>query len=159
MSSTVRNSSYIVHKTFIKSTEGDGLLVLLADRRSQLLYWMNPHKHVGGLKRTRGRPWLEFHKFAAQKPRADWLSIHRRTTKADLKKKTPIRRMGVRKTSVSRQHRDPVEGAPLKSPVHHGIIVLRDLKVTLNWESIMRRDASLLDSQCKIFQSGTKVGC
>jgi len=68
-------------------------------------------------------------------------------------KTTPIRRTDVREAGVSRHQGAPNRGHPPWNPSdHHSTIVLRGSRAA----PMMPRDASLSDSRCKFFQSGTK---
>ena len=44
---------------------------------------------------------------------------------------------------------------PLKPPIHHITIILRDFRRALNWVPIMPSNVSLSDSECDIFQQDT----
>ena len=66
-------------------------------------------------------------------------------------KTTPIRRIAVRETRVSRHYGVQLK-LSLKHPVRHNTIVLRGLRGTFNWAPIMSRTGSLSDSEYNFFQ-------
>jgi len=49
----------------------------------------------------------------------------------------------------------PIEGAPWNYPNHHSTIALGGFKEGFQLFTIMPRDASLSDSRCNLFQSGS----
>ena len=64
---------------------------------------------------------------------------------------TPIRRIAVRETSISRHnHVYPIEDTPCEA--QHSIL-LKSLRGALIWAPIMPRDTSFSDSRCQYFRS------
>ena len=64
------------------------------------------------------------------------------------------RRIAVRETAVSQQHRSQIEDTPWNSSDHDSTIIWRG---AINRSPIMPRDASLWDSRCNFFRSGKLI--